>query len=72
MLAIVNEFYENESAQGDPVLSKEEYEEIAGEIKSAYAGLMMKVDAAAAKVMGKKNSIEQQNEQELKDAISNV
>ena len=72
MLAIVDQFYEFESPQGDPVLSKKEYEEMADDIKCAYASLMKKVDAAATKVMEKKTSIERQNEQELKDAISSA
>ena len=72
MLEIVDKFYENESTQGDPVLSKEEYEEMADDIKGAYASLMKKIDAAATKVMEKKTSIERQNEQELKDAISSA
>ena len=72
MLEIVDKFYENESTQGDPVLSKEEYEEMADDIKVAYASLMKKVDAAASKVIEKKTSIERQNEKELRDAIINV
>ena len=43
---------------------------MADDIKGAYTILLQKVDAAVAKVMDKKVSVERQNEMELRDAIS--
>ena len=45
---------------------------MAVDIKGAYAILLQKVDAAVAKVMDKKVSVERQNEMELRDAISDA
>ena len=72
MLAIVDEFYEHENRFGDSVLPKQDYEQMAAEIKGAYVSIMKKVDGIAAKVIDKKASVELKIDAELRHAISNA
>ena len=48
MMAILDEFYENENTSGDSVLSQDIYEQMKSDIKGAYDSLIQKFDAAAA------------------------